>query len=133
MEILFAGKKITLDENQRQVLKFLEKLAKELSAGKSPSFFGKIFRKIFIGKQAPSIAGLYIYGRVGRGKSMLMNNFFASLPFKNKLYFHFNDFMQAVHKELYQLRSSGQKKALVEEATRNIIRNSAVLCLDEFQ
>ena len=73
--------------------------------------------------------GLYFWGGVGRGKTYLMDNFFESLPFEQKLRAHFHRFMRRVHAELKKL--DGQKNPLKKVA--DIIASEArVICFDEF-
>ena len=73
--------------------------------------------------------GLYFWGGVGRGKSFLMDAFYASLPYKRKKRLHFHQFMQEVHHELRQLKSETDPLAAV--ATK-IAKSVRVLCFDEF-
>ena len=81
------------------------------------------------------INNIYIHGKVGRGKSMLMQNFYNNLSINNKLYLHFSDFMQKIHEEMHVIRSytSFSKDKLVEIAIKNIVKKNIVICLDEFQ
>ncbi|HET9034336.1 MAG TPA: cell division protein ZapE [Dokdonella sp.] len=73
--------------------------------------------------------GLYLWGRVGRGKTFLMDLFFEALPIKEKTRVHFHRFMQGIHAELRDL--SGQSDPLITVAKR-IAEKTRVLCLDEF-
>lgn len=75
------------------------------------------------------VKGLYLWGGVGRGKTLLVDNFYHTLPLKNKLRLHFHRFMQQVHDELKQLRNI--QNPLVEVAER-FAKRTKVLCLDEF-
>lgn len=78
--------------------------------------------------------GYYIYGDVGRGKTMIMQNFFHKIDNLQKNYFHFNNFMLLLHQNLHQIR---QENKLLEdelqEAVRRVINNSQLICFDEFQ
>ncbi|MEK7991551.1 MAG: cell division protein ZapE [Thiotrichaceae bacterium] len=76
-----------------------------------------------------TIKGLYLWGGVGRGKTYLVDNFYYTLPFKNKLRLHFHRFMQQVHEELKQLKDI--QNPLVTVAQR-FSERTKVLCLDEF-
>jgi len=77
----------------------------------------------------PSIQGVYLWGGVGRGKTYLMNAFFASLPFADKQRTHFHRFMQHVHAELG--RYKGEKNPLSLIAA-DLAREARVICFDEF-
>ena len=73
--------------------------------------------------------GLYIAGEVGRGKSMLMDLFFATAPLARKRRVHFDRFMQDVHARLHGA-PGGDPIPLLADA---IMRESVLLCFDEFQ
>lgn len=73
--------------------------------------------------------GLYFWGGVGRGKSFLMDAFYAALPYKRKKRLHFHQFMQEVHHELRQLKSETDPLAAVASKIAKSVR---VLCFDEF-
>ncbi len=73
--------------------------------------------------------GLYFWGGVGRGKTWLMDNFFESLPFDDKMRVHFHRFMRGVHLELKQL---GGVKNPLEKVADTIAAQTRVLCFDEF-
>ncbi len=77
-----------------------------------------------------TVKGLYLWGGVGRGKTYLVDNFYHTLPFKNKLRLHFHRFMQQVHSELKQLKDIQNPLILVAQ---RFAKQTQVLCLDEFQ
>jgi cell division protein ZapE len=74
------------------------------------------------------VRGLYLWGAVGRGKTWLMDLFFAELPFAQRQRLHFHRFMREVHAQLAQLR--GQPDPLAQVAAR-IAHDTRVLCFDE--
>ncbi len=73
--------------------------------------------------------GLYFWGGVGRGKTYLMDNFYESLPFQEKMRAHFHRFMRRVHQELRDLE--GQKNPLEKVADR-LASEARIICFDEF-
>lgn len=73
--------------------------------------------------------GLYFWGGVGRGKTYLMDLFYQSLPFDNKLRLHFHHFMHRVHAELALL--DGEQNPLLIVADK-LAKEAKVLCFDEF-
>lgn len=82
------------------------------------------------GRQAiEPVRGLYFWGGVGRGKTYLMDNFYESLPFEQKMRAHFHRFMRRVHADLKSL--SGQKNPL-EQVAAGIAAEARVICFDEF-
>ncbi|MDR3492167.1 MAG: cell division protein ZapE [Gammaproteobacteria bacterium] len=75
------------------------------------------------------VQGLYIYGGVGIGKTHLMDIFFQTLPFKNKMRMHFHEFMQHVHARLTYHQG---KKDPLQFVAKEISQKALVLCFDEF-
>jgi cell division protein ZapE len=79
------------------------------------------------GRRTP-VTGLYLWGGVGRGKTWLMDLFFASLPFAAARRCHFHRFMQEVHRRLARLQ---HHLSPLEQVARAIARDTRVLCFDE--
>lgn len=88
--------------------------------------------------------GLYIYGGVGRGKSMLMDLFFHSAPVLAKRRVHFHAFMQEMHGRLRAMRQHpgirelrpgkrARDDDILPALARDIARECGLLCFDEFQ
>ncbi|KGJ97060.1 cell division protein ZapE [Colwellia psychrerythraea] len=76
-----------------------------------------------------SIPGLYFHGRVGRGKTMLMDLFFQQLAIENKKRIHFHHFMESVHQQLAQLTGKSEPLRHIAKAWA---QNIDLLCFDEF-
>ncbi|MBM3580203.1 MAG: cell division protein ZapE [Alphaproteobacteria bacterium] len=113
-----------LDTQQLLVKQELEQLRQSFNHG----FIKKILRK------TKPVKSLYIHGSTGRGKTMLMRNFFESLPNTAKTYFHFNSFMRAIHEALRDIRMGKEKyKDELIEAVKRVVGQAKLLCLDEFQ
>ena len=106
------------------------------------SLFGSIFGG---GKKTKAVVsgipenlpkGLYMYGDVGSGKTMLMDLFYDTLPpnVTSKTRIHFHNFMQDVHKRLHKLRMQhGNDFDAVPFIAADIAETAQVLCFDEFQ
>ena len=84
--------------------------------------------------------GLYIYGGVGRGKSMLMDLFFANINIKEKRRVHFNEFMNETHDKIFKWRQKNKKNNNKDHGSdplmvvaKSIQKECKVLCFDEFQ
>jgi len=73
--------------------------------------------------------GIYLWGGVGRGKSFLMDCFYAASPLEKKIRIHFHEFMREVHRELHEL--SGLADPL-DELSRRIAKRYRLICFDEF-
>jgi len=80
----------------------------------------------------PAMQGLYIFGSVGTGKSMLMDMFFAGAPVARKRRVHFNAFMLEVHQSLHRWRREANGDPIPPLA-RAIAEEVRLLCFDEFQ
>ena len=105
------------------------------------SFFGGLFSSAK--KKGPSLEipenlpkGLYMFGDVGSGKTMLMDLFYDTSPsnIKHKTRIHFHNFMQDVHKRLHKVRiQHGNDLDAVPFVAAEIAKGASLLCFDEFQ
>ncbi|KAF3350605.1 D-arabinose 1-dehydrogenase [Verticillium dahliae VDG2] len=144
------------DEHQRGIIESLQHLHDELANYAAPavvhpdleslkpskSIFGSLFGRGKPGKAKigaiPSNLprGLYLYGDVGSGKTMLMDLFYDTLPpsVKSKTRIHFHNFMQDVHKRLHKMKlEHGSDVDAVPFIAADIAEQGNVLCFDEFQ
>jgi cell division protein ZapE len=76
--------------------------------------------------------GLYLCGPVGRGKSMLMDLFFSTVPSSRKRRVHFHAFMLEVHDRIERERRAETAKP-IDKVAADIAGEAALLCFDEFQ
>ncbi|HEY2529594.1 MAG TPA: cell division protein ZapE [Xanthobacteraceae bacterium] len=88
-------------------------------------------------KALPPIKGLYIYGAVGRGKTMLMDLFFAASLVGRKRRVHFHEFMLDVHQRIHSLRQQMKFAGHADEdpvrlAAAQLAQEAWLLCFDEF-
>jgi cell division protein ZapE len=113
------------DPAQQEAAGRLDRLAAALVAGAKPGWFRARRRAA-----APASPGLYLWGRVGRGKTYLMDLFYAALPFPERERHHYYAFMQGVHAEL---RTLTQQEDPLDAVAARIASRSRVVCLDEFQ
>lgn len=110
---------LTADPLQARAAKVLDRVAAELAQ-----------RGLFGRRRA--VRGAYLVGAVGRGKTMLMDLFFAAAPTSHKRRVHFDAFMDELHAAITEYRKSG-KGDPVAAVTRPILETVRLLCLDEFQ
>lgn len=98
------------DEPQYQAVLALQQIADQLCSG-IPTF------------------GLYLYGPVGRGKTMLMDLFYQQLGIEHKTRLHFHHFMALVHQELKQHQGEADP---LQHIAKDWAQKYKVLCFDEF-
>lgn len=112
------------DTSQERAVAALDQLQMRLLSA-PPS---NLWRRL-LGRPAPAVRGLYLWGGVGRGKTWLMDCFYDGLPLEQKLRLHFHRFMHEVHALLKRLPEEQDPLARVADQFRERAR---VICFDEF-
>jgi cell division protein ZapE len=123
-ELVSAGE-LRPDAEQRAAAQRLNRLQQELEAPQAGGLLGMLF-----GKKPAAPRGLYLWGGVGRGKSMLMDLFHDSLAIPDKRRVHFHAFMQEVHARLREARKSESGDPIPPVAAA-IAEGLRVLAFDE--
>ncbi len=126
---LIGNKEIQYDEAQFAVLTHLQDLLDNLIKNlryQRHSAWARLLHP-----EPEKCQSLYIFGDVGRGKSMLMALFYEACPFAAKRRVHFNTFMQEVHQFIHQCRQHKHPDAIFALA-KNIRESVWLLCFDEF-
>ena len=129
---------IERDPAQVAVVKTLQKLSETLAARRlalKGSALGWLFGRKPDSAEAPK--GLYIWGSVGRGKTMLMDLFFEAAPVRRKRRVHFHEFLAAVHARIGVYRQkikSGEVKDAdpIAPVAAELAQDAYLLCFDEF-
>lgn len=124
------------DPAQAEAAARLDALARALAGKRKRGWFSK----------PEPVTGLYLWGGVGRGKSMLMDLFFDAAPVTPKRRVHFHEFMGGVHDMLGEWRSMDERARKRSEwhvrgagddpiapAAKRIASGAKLLCFDEFQ
>ncbi|OYW13929.1 MAG: hypothetical protein B7X02_01140 [Rhodospirillales bacterium 12-54-5] len=122
-----AAGKLTPDAAQAKAVQAMSRLYESLLV------VGKPKKSRFFKRKKPSESGLYLWGEVGRGKSMLMDLLVESispqLPTRRA---HFHAFMLDIHRRLFAFRQMSQADPL-PKVIAEIASECRVLCLDEMQ
>ena len=130
LDARIAAGELQADPAQRATAARLDRLAADLAIWRpaSPWSLGTLF-----GARGKTAAprGLYIHGKVGRGKTMLMDLFFESVTIPRKRRVHFHEFMAEVHDRIADTRKSVEGDPLPQVAAA-IAATTGLLCFDEF-
>ena len=111
-ENMLAERGFQQDEAQRAAIERLQRFYEEWVAYQSQQ--KSLMR--FLRSKPESPRGVYLWGGVGRGKSFLMDSFYATVPIDRKTRVHFHEFMRSVHRELDEVK--GTQDPLDEVARR---------------
>ncbi|MBS0359304.1 MAG: AFG1 family ATPase [Proteobacteria bacterium] len=117
------------DPIQLRALQILQSIYQALTTTikNEKNYWGKM--KSYFNNNNPTVKGAYLWGKVGVGKTYLMNLFYHSLPFSQKLRIHFYAFMQEIHDSLKQC--AGEKNPL-KIVAKKLAAQTRIICFDEF-
>ncbi len=115
-----ASQDIKDDLQQREIIVALQRVDDALSASNGGWFQWR---------RKQSVAGLYVHGPVGAGKTYLVDLFYEGVAESHKARFHFHHFMQQIDAQLRCLQ--GQKNP-VRQIAKDLAKTTRLLCLDEF-
>jgi cell division protein ZapE len=125
-----AAGRLEFDAAQKEAAQRLDRLSASLM--QSSRSAGETLRAHWRWLPAPARAplrGLYLWGGVGRGKTMLMDWFYDSLRFSRRERSHFYRFMRRVHAEL---RTVTRRARPLETVAERLAQAARIICLDEF-
>lgn len=125
------AQKLAVEKLQALHVKLKQYQPKSDDAGWLGIFTGRARRR------EPTPQGLYIYGDVGRGKSMVMDLFFDTVPIERKRRVHFHAFMLEVHAAAHEFRQTPKDQRdgddPIAPIAARIAADAILLCFDEFQ
>ena len=125
---LLAGGELKPDRDQAGTVRRLDALAVALEA--APPARAGMFGRLFGAKPADVPRGLYMWGGVGRGKSMLMDLFYDCVDVAPKRRVHFHEFMLDVHDRL-RIERAAEKGDPIAPVVEDLARAARLLCFDE--
>jgi cell division protein ZapE len=130
---MVAAGELAPDAAQERVAERLNTLWQKLRGYDPVPRNGSLFSRLL--RPAPEPPnGLYIVGEVGRGKSMLMDLFFAAADVRRKQRIHFHRFMQNVHQRFHAFKQAHPEiDDPIPPLADTIAGEAALLCFDEFQ
>ena len=133
-EIHADSRQLELMYRLNEVFYYVEsKEYNEQDDNKTFKLFSKYRKKIWSENNSNKQQGLYIWGGVGRGKTMLMDLFFDSITSDKKKRVHFHSFMKNIHEKLHVLRAKEDASDGLLLVAKNIAAEFDIICFDEFQ
>jgi cell division protein ZapE len=135
-EAMVAEGRIQADPAQAALVARLDRLARALD-GYRPGRRAGALRRLIGAKPPEPPRGLYIYGPVGRGKTLLMDLFFDVAPVEKKRRVHFHAFMADVHMRVHRWRQQRRIGAVpgdepIAPVAAALAAEAWLLCFDEF-
>ena len=131
LEQLVERRALSPDARQTAAALLLDGIAEGLGRRERPN---GLLAGLF---QREALKGAYLHGNVGRGKTLLMDLFFAEAPIAAKRRVHFHEFMDEMHAGIAKFRSSTRGKRdnadPIAAVVKPILGEVRLLCLDEFQ
>jgi len=122
---LIGAGELRPDPDQSRAVAVLDRIAAEFRPAPRKGPFARLF-----GKAAPAPRGAYLWGGVGRGKSMLMDLAFAAIPAEPKRRAHFHEFMLEVHERL-RVEREKEEGDPIPPVARGIAAEARLLAFDE--
>jgi cell division protein ZapE len=122
---LIIANELKPDPAQAKAVEALDRLAAGIRNG------NRILSRLF-GAQNDGPAGVYLWGGVGRGKSMLMDLAFEQIDVRPKRRVHFHEFMLETHERMREARQSEEGDP-IEPVAEQIVSEAKLLCFDEMQ
>ncbi len=131
---MISSNEIEINKSQEKLVSDLEALKEKLenSIELKRTTTKRMFSKFFSTEASEEKTGIYIYGGVGIGKSMLMDLFFNLLEIKGKKRIHFHEFMKRLH-QLIKIERENNTRDPIKSVASEYIKDIQVLCLDEMQ
>lgn len=124
-KVFFASKNIDLDSAQEQITIYLNKYL--LQQNKK----SKLLNYFFSNKS--NLKGIYLWGGVGSGKTILLDRLFDLLPSNKKIKLHFHEFMKYVHGLIFEVRQLKSLENVIEKAAKQIAKKYDYIYLDELE
>jgi len=133
-----AAGELDADAGQLRVVELLQMLHLRLDGYQPGVDKGGLLGLLRIGRPDPAPRGLYLFGGVGRGKSMLMDMFFDAAPVKAKRRVHFHAFMDEIHGAIHDHRQLVKQNGEdgedpIPPVAARVAEGATLLCFDEFQ
>ncbi|HUN93592.1 MAG TPA: cell division protein ZapE [Burkholderiaceae bacterium] len=125
LEVALDSRGFELDAGQAGAVAAMQRLDEDWTAYKHAR--RNAFLKLVSFPDIPR--GVYVWGSVGRGKTFLMDSFYAAVPVIRKTRIHFHEFMRGVHRELEEVRGTPDP---LDEVARRVAHRYRLICFDEF-
>ncbi len=124
-QLMVAGGELRPDPDQAQAVTHLDRLARDLGRGGKAGLWARL-----TGRRTEAVRGVYMWGGVGRGKSMLMDLAFQNIEVEPKRRVHFHEFMLEVHERLRTERGR-EKGDPIQPVAEAIAAEACLLAFDE--